>query len=653
MALKYRWSLIGSILCSLLVAVMWGANIGAVYPLIEVVFNNNSVDEWIDQRIETSQGAIEQAESEIAALENQIGLTLGEDQAARQIAILNSRRRAEQGKLESSLKLKPWVEKYAPSTRFGALLWITGFLVLGTLIRSGALLGSMIMVARIGQKTILDMQQVLFRKALTMKRGDLDIEGAGDLISRIRGETSQISSAIQTIYGQTIREPLKMTACLVCAAYVNWRLLIFSLAICPIAVFMMLKIAKLTKRANKRAIEESAKLLGRLFQSISYRPAVVAFAMESHERMRFKQTAEVVYHKAIRIAGFTALARSNNELVGVSITCLTLLAGGYLVLNQQTHLFGVQLSATPMTNTEIMTFFAFLIGVSDPLRKMGNVFNQIQAGAVASERIFPLYDFKAEIANPKDPIDFPAGSPSIEFRDVHFGYEQNTPVLQGLSFSVPAGSSLAIVGSNGCGKSTLVNLLPRFHDANQGEVLINGRSTTKYRLKDLRRKIGLVTQQTMLFADSIGENIKYGSPRASDFEMIRAAKRAHADKFINQIEDGYEALVGEQGSTLSGGQRQRISLARVILKDPSILLLDEATSQIDPESEQLIHQSLKEFIQDRTTIIITHRLSTLDLVDRILVMDEGRVVDCGTHQELMSRSEAYRRIRNTELKEAA
>ena len=306
-----------------------------------------------------------------------------------------------------------------------------------------------------------------------------------------------------------------------------------------------------------------------------------------------------------------------------------------------------------MGSAEIMTFFAFLIGVSDPLRKMGNVFNQIQAGAVASERIFPLYDFKAEISNPQDPLNFPLAAPGIEFKDVHFSYEAGTPILKGLSFTVEPGTSLAVVGANGSGKSTMINLLPRFYDAGSGQVLINGIEAQKYRLKEMRRSIGYVTQQAMLFNDTIAENIKYGSPKAERIDVVRAAKKAHADTFIEAMKDSYDSEIGEHGDTLSGGQRQRLTLARVILKDPSILLLDEATSQIDPESEQLIHNSLAEFIENRTTIIVTHRLSTLDLVDKILVLEDGQAVDCGTHEELMKRSAAYQRLRQTELRDVA
>ena len=226
-------------------------------------------------------------------------------------------------------------------------------------------------------------------------------------------------------------------------------------------------------------------------------------------------------------------------------------------------------------------------------------------------------------------------------------------MLNGLSFEVPAGTSLAIIGHNGCGKSTAINLLPRFFDVESGSIKVGGIDIRQVEIKQLRHKIGYVTQSTMLFNESIAENIGYGSPEVPRSQVIAAARKAHADGFIDNLDEGYDSHIGEHGGKLSGGQRQRLSLARAILKNPDILILDEATSQIDPESEILIHQTLAEFIKDRTTIIVTHRLSTLELVDRILVMKNGRVVDCGSHEQLLARCVDYRRLRQMDLEGAA
>jgi ATP-binding cassette subfamily B protein/subfamily B ATP-binding cassette protein MsbA len=508
---------------------------------------------------------------------------------------------------------------------------------------------------------MLDLQNDVFRNVLDMETSELaDVKGTGDLISRIRGETSAIGNAVVTLFGKTTREPLKMIGCLTGAAIVNWRLLLFSLLICPLAAYLMVKLAKVTKKANKRAMEDSASLLNRLYQSLTFMRIVKACNMEDGERQRFQIIAKEVYRKSMKISWVTAFARINTELLGVTMMTLSVLAGGYLVLNHETHLFGIRMCAAPMNFGSVMMFFGFLIGIADPLRKMGDVYNQIQTGMVAADRVFPLVDQRPAVRNPINPLPFPSGKLSVEFKNVRFEYDPGVPILKGVNGIIPAGTSMAILGHNGCGKSTLINLLPRFFDTNctdpnhrSGSVKVGDVNVRHLKIKELRERIGYVTQTTMLFSDTIAENIIYGRENVTREQMIEAAKKAHAHEFIMGLEQGYETNVGEHGGKLSGGQRQRLSLARAILKDPEILILDEATSQIDPESKELIHQTLAEFIRGRTTILITHRLSTLQLVDKIMLMREGQVIDCGTHQQLLARCSEYQRMQNLHLEGAA
>ena len=652
-ALTYRWSILGSFLCSIGVAICWGANLGGVYPFVEVVLNGKTLIEWAEQRIADSQAEVATLDKTIAELEAGQAQTDRAVNAPKDLARKISERELQLSRIESTEKLLPWLRKYTPKDAFQTLTLIIGFLLVATFFRGLFLMGNMILVARVGQRTILDLQNQVFRNVLSMESHELGVQGTGDLVNRIRGETGLIGQAITNLFGKTLREPLKMLACLGCAAWINWRLLVISLLVVPFAVVLMLVLARSTKRANRRAMEESGKLLNRLYQALTYSRIVRAFTMESHERARFEVVSKDVYKRGMKISLYGALARINNELLGLSIIGLAVLAGGYLVIKGETTLFGIPISATPMKFGEVMTFFAFLCGVADPLRKMSDVYGTLQAGQVAADRVYPLIDQQPAIGNPEDPVAFPSGPLSLELENVRFGYEADKEVLKGLSLKIPAGTSLAIIGPNGCGKSTLVNLVPRFFDPQQGSVRINGIDTRDLGLKQLRKSVGYVTQTAMLFADTIGSNIRYGTPNASQVEVISAARKAHADGFIQELAHGYDTDVGEHGGRLSGGQRQRLTLARAILKDPAILLLDEATSQIDPQSELLIHQALKEFIKGRTTVIITHRLSTLELVDKILVMADGRAVDCGTHEELMRRCETYRALRESQMQEAA
>jgi ATP-binding cassette subfamily B protein/subfamily B ATP-binding cassette protein MsbA len=272
----------------------------------------------------------------------------------------------------------------------------------------------------------------------------------------------------------------------------------------------------------------------------------------------------------------------------------------------------------------------------------------------ASDRIFAVMDRAPAVADPPAPRILPRHSRDLVFEGVDFRYDPQQPVLSDIHLEVAFGETIAIVGANGCGKSTLVNLIPRFFDPTRGSVRLDGVDLRAVRQHDLRRQIGIVTQETLLFDDTITDNIRYGSPDASIEQVMAAARQAHAHEFIEtKLTDGYNTMVGPGGQRLSGGQRQRIALARAILRDPALLILDEATSQIDLESEQLIHAALERFIQDRTALIITHRLTTLALADRILVLDHGRILDIGSHEQLLARCDLYRRLHQLELKQTA
>jgi ATP-binding cassette subfamily B protein/subfamily B ATP-binding cassette protein MsbA len=356
----------------------------------------------------------------------------------------------------------------------------------------------------------------------------------------------------------------------------------------------------------------------------------------------------------MRISLYSALTKPITEVMGITMIALALLAGAYLVLNQETHLFGIRMSDRPLDVPSLLIFYGLLIGTTEPARKLSEIFNSIQAAVAAADRLYPMLDREPSIKNCAAPVDLPPRHGQLVFRHVSFHYVPGTPVLHDVDLTVKYGETIAIVGPNGCGKTTLIQLLPRFFDPVEGTVLWNDVDLRDVRLRDLRKRISIVTQQSLLFDASVFHNIQCGRLSATEEEVREAAEKARAHRFITErLSEGYETIVGSGGSRLSGGQRQRIALARAILRDPEILILDEATSQVDLESEQLIHQALEEFCRGRTTFIITHRPATLALADRILVLNAGHVEDFGTHQELAHRCGFYQRLFATQYQQTA
>ncbi len=651
MALKYKWSLATAIFCSIMVALLWGANIGAVYPFVEVVFERNSLHDWVDNQATTSH-------EKIASLTNDINsMVESGDQSSEVVNTIKIKEKQVEdyeSRIEWLNYFGPTVKRWTPSSPFATLVMLVVVLMLGTILKGAFLIGNMVLVSKVGQRTVLDLQNVFFKSTLNQDLKTLGEKGTGDLVGRIRGETGTIGAAITTLFGKTLREPFKMIACLIGAALINWRLLLFSMLIAPIAGFLMVKLSQSMKRANKRAMEESANLMNRLFQALTYIRVVKSHNMETFEQDQFKDTANEVYRKSMKIAVYNSLFRLNNEVLGIGVVCISAVAGGYLVMNQKTHIWGFQLASTEMSITAMLTFYAFLIAACDPIRKLADVYNSLNIGLVACNRVFPLIDRQATVQSPENPKLIPNSASEIRFEDVKFSYDENNSVLNGVSFAIEPGETIAIVGPNGCGKSTMVNFLLRFYNPDEGKIYLGGEDIRDYNIQDMRKHVGMVNQQIMLFADTVANNIRYGMQDASDLEVINAAKKAHADGFINEkLENGYQTKIEEHASNLSGGQRQRIALARAILRDSKVVILDEATSQIDIESEMLIHQSLETHLKDRTAIIVTHRLSSIELADKVLVMDAGRVLDFGPHNDVIDRCDLYQRLFKTEFRETA
>jgi ATP-binding cassette subfamily B protein/subfamily B ATP-binding cassette protein MsbA len=656
-ATRYRWTVMGIMASSLAVAVFWGANLGTIYPIVDIVLKGRSLQQWVDENVALAQTNSAELQAEIKALEAKVLASPQAKEASVKLASVRRRYEAEQESLHGtwimpgSLALQPWIHEHMPQEPYPTLMLVVAALLIGTLLKATCLIFNVVLVHRISQLVAFDLRKQLYRSTVALELARFKEEGTSRMLSHFTHDMQEVAKGLNTVFGRAIREPLKIVVCLTGAVFICWRLLLLSLIISPVAVYLINRLAKSVKRASHRAMTGMADLFEVLEESLTGITLVKAFTSERSERRRIHLTSKEYMRKAMKVAIYNSFNRPLTEFMGMCTVAVAILTGGYLVLNQETHLGFLQMSERPLNFGALMTFFALLAGISDPFRKLSDVYSEVQRGAAAAERVFGRIDIRPKLVDPPQPAELLLPLEDLTLDSVHFSYQEGCEVLHDVSIRLAAGRTLAIVGPNGCGKSSLLNLLPRFYDPTAGSVCWNGVDLRAFRRRDIRRQIGVVTQQAMLFDETVADNIRYGCPGATDEQVKAAATKAHAHQFITrELSDGYETRVGQGGKRLSGGQRQRIALARAILRDPAILLLDEATSQVDVASEHLIRQTLSEFSRDRTTIMITHRLETLSLADEILVMDSGQVVDTGTHEELLSRCSLYQHLHQVQFK---
>ncbi len=654
MACRYRLTLLGAVLSALGVAVLWGGNIGAAYPFVKIVLEGKSIQNCVAAEIDRSSKAVSDLEHEIEKTQAQLAAAGSKEQPKLEATLHHLEKRYKHESLahKSYVWAKPYLDRYLPNDPFQTLVLVMIVLLAGTVLKGVLVIANNVLVARLANLATFDLRKLFYRRTLRLDLATFTDEGSSDLMSRFTGDTSNVGNGLETVFGKMIVEPLKMIACLVGAALVCWRLLLLSLIVAPAAALAIRWLSKMLKRANRRAMEQMVQIFNVLEETFRGIKIVKAFTNESYERKRFHLRSKEYYRKAMKIARYDSLSHPITECMGILTVCLALLAGTWLVLKGETRLLGIPLTSEPLDLSELLMFWAFLFGTADPVRKFSDIFSRLQCGVAASDRIFACLDREPVIRSPKNPAPCPRHRRELAFEGVSFEYHPGTRVLDDVTLRIPFGETVAIVGPNGCGKSTLANLIPRFADPLKGRIRLDGVPLTDLRLRELRGQIGLVTQEPLLFDDSVFNNIRYGRPRAGRDEVIEAAKRAHAHHFIeSELSDGYETVVGTLGGRLSGGQRQRIALARAILRDPAILILDEATSQIDLESEQAIQEVLEEFTRGRTTVIITHRMAILSLAHRIVAMQAGQIVDVGTHQEMINRCALYRRLHQIQFED--
>jgi ATP-binding cassette, subfamily B, bacterial MsbA len=714
-----------SLACAAMVAVFWGGNIGAVYPLLQILIRSENAQHWIEEKIEATQSEALIFKARIGELETLGRLDLPNeakelrrDQAIRSYDLANQAlvqaRRArvnakeadqplgdlgrkeqanspeERAYLEaearvnelkfgmplvksgrySELELRksrwtrdlaesqkwngryrwaePLIKRYMPSNPFKTLLVLIILVMVGIALKGFFLFLQEVLVSDLTQLTIFDIRNLFFRRTMALDLASFNDAGSAELLARFTNDMESVHQGLMTIMGRVIREPLRIVSCLSCALWLNWRLTCLALVLVPVSAFCTHRAGKIMKRAVRKSLESMSNIYKILQESLQGIKVVKAFTMERYERRRFFLETKSLYKKSVKVAMIDALSDPVLEMLSLTTVMIALLSGAYLVLYHATSidfgLFKLQLASRPLEIEDLLTLYAMLGGISDPVRKLANVHSKVQRASAAADRICALMDRRPEVADKPKAVRLHRHRARIEFDNVRFSYNGRDPILKGLNLEVRHGETIAIVGPNGCGKSTLMNLLPRFWDVQSGAIRIDGHDLRDVQLRSLRSQIGMVIQETTLFHDTVANNIAYGSRHASRDSIVAAARRSYAHQFISNLPNGYDTMLGEIGSGLSGGQRQRLALARAMLRDPAILILDEATSAVDIQDEALIRKAIEEFSRNRTTFLITHSLGALSFADRIVLLNDGQIDAVGTDSELRRSSPLYRKL---------
>jgi len=534
-----------------------------------------------------------------------------------------------------SARLNAWAVPlvvWARANRVQAVALVMGFLTLMTFLKGVATFFQEYLTGVVAARVGLVLSDELYGHTLHLSLGNFARRGIADPLTRFTVDMDAIILGMATLFGRAIREPISFLSFLLLLIGISPRLTLAVFIIVPALGAVAAIIGKQVKRAMRHVLAVNTEMVRRLQETFRGIRIVKAFVMEPVEQRRFHGLNERLYRLRLRIYSSDAGVSPLLELLGVMGASVVVVLAAQLVVHSQ------------LDPKRFLVFGGGLFFLLSPVRRLSNVNNRVQVMLAAAERIFGLCDEVPLVRERPEARGLAPSWETIRFEDVHFSYDGEEEVLRGISLEVRRGECVALVGASGVGKTTLVNLIPRFYDPTAGRITIDGADLRDVTLKALRAEVGLVSQEVLLFTDTVRANIAYGNPQASEADIREAARKAHADSFIGEFPQGYDAPIGEDAVTLSGGQRQRIALARAVLKNPSIFILDEATSQLDSESEHHIQQALAEFLRGRTTFIIAHRLSTVERADRIVLMERGRIADIGTHAELLARSPLYRNL---------
>jgi len=531
----------------------------------------------------------------------------------------------------SAWLVKPVVEKIFEQKNARMLVLIPLVVIAVFVIKGIAAYASYYLLNHVGQSVILRLRQRLFNYMQDLPLAFFLREKTGDLMSRITNDVAIISSMFTSAITGSIRDCFAIIGLLSVTFYLIPKLAVYAFVVLPLAAWPIFYFGRRIRRVRLGAQQAMAEMNAYLHETILGTKIVKAFGMENYEKRRFADKSRKIFRLEMKEAGVRAMSSPLMELLGGLGIAFIIWYGGRQVI-AGTYSFG--------------TFMSFLTSVAlmyEPLKKLSKVNNALQRGLAAVDRIFEVLDQKSDIIEAPTPVQIQPGAHRITFDHVSFKYT-TTMVLKNINLTVEAGEILALVGMSGGGKTSLVNLIPRFYDVTEGSILVDNVDIRQVSIPSLRRQIAIVTQEPILFNDTVRNNIAYGTPEASEQQIIQAAKDAYAYDFIMGFTDGFDTVVGDLGGRLSGGQRQRICIARALLKDAPILILDEATSSLDSESEALVQKALGNLMKGRTTFIIAHRLSTIGYAHRILVIVDGRIVEEGGHEQLLARRGEYYKL---------
>lgn len=523
------------------------------------------------------------------------------------------------------------IDEYGAST---VLLLLGLFLVFMTLLKTASYFGSSAAIIPLRTGLVRDMRTQLYDKVVSLPIGFFTNERKGDIIARMTGDVNEVENSIVSSLDMLIKNPIFILIYFATLLYVSWELTLFTICVIPVMGWIMGAVGRKLKSSSLLAQQKLGETTSQMEETLGGLRIIKAFLAEKKMSSRFLKCSNELRTAVRRVATRQAMAHPMSEFLGTGVIVIVLWFGGTLILGDN----------SPITAAAFIYYLTILYSIINPLKDLSKASYNIPRGLASMERIDAILEADNPIVDGKKGVEIPEMKDGIEYKDLTFSYDGERQVLKNINLKIEKGKTVALVGQSGSGKSTMVDLIPRYYDVQEGAITIDGVDVRDMKVKSLRSLIGNVNQEAILFNDSFYNNITFGVENATMEQVINAAKIANAHDFIMETENGYDTYVGDRGCRLSGGQRQRISIARAILKNPPILILDEATSALDTESERLVQEALERLMKTRTTIAIAHRLSTIKNADEICVLRDGEIVERGKHEELLQLNGVYKRL---------